>query len=164
MSYTNADGLLVLTDTDQGAVNGVGRTVDAVTKWLVFNIDDASTLPDTAGAADVLALDAYIPAYSWIKSATLQVEVPFDSAGDAGTLDLGLAQANGTLISADGIDVDIAQGAIDAKGDVVVCNGSLVGGVASVGANDAYVVASYETAAFTAGKAKLLIEYITFDV
>ena len=42
----------------------------------------------------------------------------------------------------------------------VACDGAAVGGTATVGANDVYVEAIYGTAAFTAGEAKLVIEYI----
>ena len=100
---------------------------------------------------------AYIPAGALIVSATLIVSVPFDSAGDAGTLDIGTYDEDGVAISADGIDADIAQGAIDAAGDVVVCNGALIG---TVVAENSYPVLSYATAAFTAGEALLVIEYV----
>jgi hypothetical protein len=40
------------------------------------------------------------------------------------------------------------------------CDGALVGGTATVGATDVYIEAYYGTAAYTAGEAKLVIEYI----
>ncbi len=42
----------------------------------------------------------------------------------------------------------------------VACDGALVGGTATVGATDVYIEAYYGTAAYTAGEAKLVIEYI----
>jgi hypothetical protein len=99
-----------------------------------------------------------------IHRATLQVVTAFDSAGDAGTLDIGTYSAAAVVDDADGIDVDIAQSAIDAVGEVVACNGALVAGIITVGAtsdSDVYVVPAYQTAAFTAGRAVLTIEYST---
>ena len=155
MSYTNADGLFVLTDGDQGAVKDNGGAL-AATKVLVIEIPDATKL----GAAQTAptANDAFIPAGSYITSASLVVSTAFTSGG-AGTLGLGLfTLANGT-INATGIDVAIAKGDLAAN-KAVACNGALVGGVATVGAADAYVGALHTSTAFTAGAGKLVIEYI----
>ena len=64
------------------------------------------------------------------------------------------------LAAAQGIDVAIAVADINAIGEVVACNGSYVAGVTTVGSANAYVSLDYDTAAFTAGAAKLVIEYI----
>ena len=106
--------------------------------------------------------DVFIPSGSYITRATLIVETAFTSAG-ATTLDIGLAQADGTVIDLDGIDAVIAKAALGASA-VVLCNGALVGGTASIGANDAYLYTTVTTGPFTAGKAKLVIEYIPVDV
>jgi hypothetical protein len=84
--------------------------------------------------------------------------LPF--AGATAALNIGLQTAAGVAIDADGIDVAIAVTAIDAIGDVVACNGAAVGGIVTVGTAPAYVSLDYDTAAFTAGTAKLVIEYI----
>lgn len=156
MSYTNEDGLYIITHGDQGAVKDNGSTVESMTQTLIVDIDDAADIPATA--ATPVANDAYIPAGSYIKNAYLIVETAF--AGATAVLNIGTYQKDGTTIDADGIDAAIAVTAIDAAQDVVVCDGAQVGGVVTVGANDAYVQFDYDTAAFTAGKAKLYVEYI----
>lgn len=156
MSWTNADGLTVLMHGEQGQVKDNGSTTESMTQTLIVDIDDGSTIPATA--ATPAANDAYIPAGSYIKNAYLIVETAF--AGATAVLNIGTYQKDGTTIDADGIDAAIAVTAIDAANDVVVCDGAQVGGVVTVGANDAYVKVDYDTAAFTAGKAKLYVEYI----
>jgi len=155
MSYTNADGLFVLTDGDQGAVKDNGGAL-AATKVLVIEIPDATKL-GTAQTAPT-ANDAFIPAGSYITSASFVVTTAFTSSG-SGALGLGLfTLANGT-IAADGIDAAIAKTDLAAN-KAVACNGTLVGGTATVGAADAYVGALHTSTAFTAGAGKLVIEYI----
>ena len=155
MSYTNADGLFVLTDGDQGAVKDNGGAL-AATKVLVIEIPDATKL-GTAQTAPT-ANDAFIPAGSYITSASFVVTTAFTSGG-SGTLGLGLFTLANAAIDADGIDAAIAKTALAAN-NAVACNGVLVGGTATVGAANAYVGALYATAAFTAGAGKLVIEYI----
>lgn len=100
--------------------------------------------------------NAYIPANATLMLATLIVNTAFTSAG-AATLSLGLCQRAGTVIDADGIDATIAKATL-AAGAVVACDGALVG--VDVGANDAFVYGLYGTAVFTAGSARLVLEYI----
>ena len=72
---------------------------------------------------------------------------------------IGTYQQDGTVVDADGIDATIALAALAAN-KAVACDGAAAGGTATVGANDVYIEAIYGTAAFTAGEAKLVIEYI----
>lgn len=155
MSYTNADGLYILTDGDQGVANLTGGNNNGV-KFLMIDIDDATTI--AASPAAPAANDAFIPSGSYITRASLIVSDAF--AGATAALNIGLQTAAGVAIDAQGIDAAIAVTAIDADGDVVACNGAYVNGVVTVGAADAYVSLDYDTAAFTAGAAKLVIEYI----
>jgi hypothetical protein len=112
------------------------------------------------GTADVNPQpnDAFIPAGSYITKASLVVTTAFTSGGSA-TLGVGLQEADGTIIDADGIDAAVAVADL-AVNKAVVCNGALVGGTATVGADNSYLSLVYGTAAFTAGAAKLVIEYI----
>lgn len=157
MSWTNADGLTVLMHGEQGDVQTTGKTVVGVRKALVIDLEDATALVDTHSAA-AGPNDAFIPANSLIVSAHFVVDTAFTSGG-AATLDIGLHNAAGTAIDADGIDADIALAALAAD-FAVVCDGVLADGTQNVGAADAYVNFTYETAAFTAGSGKLVIEYI----
>jgi hypothetical protein len=111
-----------------------------------------------ASPAAPAANDAFIPSGSYITRASLIVSDAF--AGATAALNIGLQTAAGAAIAAQGIDAAIAVTAIDADGDVVACDGAYVNGVVTVGAADAYVSLDYDTAAFTAGAAKLVIEYI----
>lgn len=156
MSYTNADGLFVLTDGDQGEVRGQGETMKGALKYLIFDIADATTIPTTAAAPQ--ANDPFIPAGSFITNAYTVVTTAFTSGGSA-TLNIGLYEQDGTAIDADGIDAAIAVAALAAN-DAVVNNGALVRGTATVGADNAYVAVDFNTAAFTAGAGKVVIEYI----
>ena len=157
MSYTNQDGLQILTNGAAGVAATDGVTVVGVRKALVVKLTDATALVDTYSSASG-ATAAYIPANALIVSAHFVVDAAFTSAG-AATLDVGLFNAAGTAIDADGIDADIAIAAMGADA-AVVCDGVLADGTQNVGAANAYVGFSYETAVFTAGSGKLVIEYI----
>lgn len=156
MSYTNADGLRVVTDADQGTARDQGVTTVNAVKTLVLEIPDATAIPSSAAAP--IADAPFIPAGSYIRSASLLVETAFTSGGSA-TLTIGTQTAAGAAIDADGIDATVAVAALGANA-AVACNGAQVGGAVTVGAADAYLSFLYGTAAFTAGKAKVVIEYI----
>lgn len=159
MSYTNADGLYVLTHADQGAVQDKGSTITGVRRSLVVDIPDFTAIGTTFGASNIDPLDAVIPAGAIITNAVLKITTAATSSSTA-TLTIGTYTAAGAAIDADGIDAAIALTAIDAAQDVVQCNGAQVGGLVTVGTADAYVGLIYGTAAYTAGAGKLVIEYI----
>lgn len=160
-TWVNPDGLSVgfgSHDQDTGMLTkvGSGNGIDTY-KMDIVGVD----LVDTIALTDIAPQASYIPKGAYIKSAVLHVSEAFTSAG-AATLDLGLF---GTAVvdDADGIDVDIAITAIDAIGDVVLCNGAVVGALIPAGrtaGTDVTATASYETAVFTAGKASLIVEVI----
>ena len=154
MSYVNSDGLEILTAGEAGTAAKRG-TVVSPKKALVMTI----TGTDVPSSVDTPQdHDAFIPAGSYITGASLIVTTAFTSGGSA-TLTVGTYQQDGTVVDADGIDATIALAALAAN-KAVACDGAAVGGTATVGANDVYVEAIYGTAAFTAGEAKLVIEYI----
>lgn len=156
MSYTNSDGLFVITKNAQGAARDNGLNAQNGVKTMVFELKDATKLG--TAAVDPQPNDAFIPAGSYITKASLVVTTAFTSGGSA-TLTIGLQNAAGADIVADGIDGTVALAAL-AVNKAVVCNGTSVGGTATVGAANAYISVIYGTAAFTAGAAKLVIEYI----
>jgi hypothetical protein len=153
--WTNSDGLEVRFTGPEAGATGAGVSTLGSVKNLVLDFDFATAV---TAAAD--GHEAFIPAGSYIKSATLVVTTAATSSGTA-TLTIGLAQKDGTVIDADGIDATIALADL-AAAKVVKCDGALAGGVASVGANNAYVYTGPTTGAnaFTAGAGKLVIEYI----
>jgi hypothetical protein len=158
MSYTNADGLRVLTDTDQGALKFQGTTSNAMRQVLVVEIPAFTAIATTFGASNIDLNNPVLPANSVILSATLVMSAAATSGG-AATLDIGTYNAAGTALAATGIDAAIALTAIDGIGETVRCDGTLTttGSPATV---DAYIGLKWNTAAYTAGAGKLYIEYI----
>lgn len=161
MSYTNADGLLVLTDRDQGALGGEGVTARSVRQSIVVDITAANT-GSSFGASNIDQLAPTLPANCIIVNADLVVTTPFASSG-GGTLTIGTYNAAGTAIDADGIDATIAVTAIDGDGDVVQCDGAQVSGLVTVGGAAAYIGWNWGTAVFQSGAAKLIVEYIKVE-
>lgn len=154
-TWTNNDGLKIgfgtldTTNDQAGEVHTKG-----ISKELVKVLNDASTVADTDTAA--VQGDEYpIPADAIIQRAYFVVDTAF--AGATAVLDIGVKQKDGTNIDDDGIDSAIDVTSLTA-GAVIECDGALVG--AEVGANDAYIMFTYDTAAFTAGAGRLYIEYI----
>lgn len=114
-----------------------------VLEW-TFSFDD---LPLNGVDAAILR----IPANSRIKEATFTVITAF--AGGT-SYDFGLEQVDGTDIDVDGIDDDIITADINAVGETVVCDGTLVGNTAGIGTADGQL-AVVATGNFTAGKGRL---------
>lgn len=173
MSYTNSDGLYVLTDEDQGEVNRSGGvTIGAVRKTLVFEVDDFTQLGTNqisfwnyqsglaagdAGINDPAPDAMFIPADSIILNSYIVMDAAATSGGSA-VLNVGLYEKDGTAIDADGIDAGVAVAALTA--DAVIASDGALAVASNVGADDAYVGVDYDTAAFTAGSAKIVIEYM----
>lgn len=161
MSYTNADGLYILTDAAQGAVGGEGVTARASRQTLVVDITAANT-GSSFGASNIDPLAPTLPANCIIVNADLVVTTPFASSG-SGTLTIGTYTAAGAAIDADGIDATIAVTALDADGDVVQCDGAQVSGLVTIGGAAAYIGWNWGTGAFQSGAGKLIIEYIKVE-
>jgi hypothetical protein len=143
---------------EQGQVKGNGVTTADVVRTIVYDVD-LTKVGTTFGAANIDPMAPVIPARSLIINADLIMTTGATSGG-AATLTIGTYNAAGTAIDADGIDAAIAITAIDVAGDVVQNDGAQVNGLLTVGAADAYVGMTYGTAAYTAGRAKLVIQYI----
>jgi hypothetical protein len=167
--HTNADGLTQhygTRDVDEQAVTREVAGAGAVHELIVdFDYTDIGATAvsfwkeDSGGGAtpdSPSGIHAAIPDGAFIKSATLLVKTAF--VGATATLNIGTYEKDGTAIDADGIDATIAVTAIDANDDVVICDGAQVGAVLANG--PAYIGMDYDTAAFTAGAARLVVEYI----
>lgn len=126
---------------------GIGYSVydTGVEKTIVIDFDHEN-LP--AASADDAAVPV-IPANAFVVSARVYADEGF--AG--GTLDIGLAQKDGTAIDADGL---VALGDLSAAGTWVDGDGALVG--ASVGAADAQVTV---TGAPTSGRGQIVVKYLS---
>ena len=163
--YTNADGLNIrfglekATAHKEGRFSTSGDTHQHVTSIVGTDLGSSAALVSTHPVVG-------IPDGAHIVSATLYVTEAFTSGGSA-TLTIGVVNDDGdgtfSVNDADGIDATIAITAIDAIGDHVACDGALVGSgaanIAGTGDRPVFVCANYATAAFTAGKADLVIEY-----
>lgn len=152
-TWTNMDGLEVNFGLDRAKVIPSGNT-SATPKVFELAID-ATELSNTASAPTADA--AFLPPNAVIKSATVIVTEAFASSG-AATLNIGAFQSDGTAIDADGIDASVALADLAAN-KAVVADGAMVGSADTQSVNT-YIQATWGTAAFTAGKAKVLIEYV----
>lgn len=103
--------------------------------------------------------DVYIPAGSFITAGYIMVE---DGFAGGTSWNMGLREVDGTSIDVDGLDAAVAAADLSA-GDAVVMDGALVGGTSTVGSDNAYVVFT-PTGTFTAGKAKVVLQYLTTKV
>ena len=166
--WYNEDGLRVLFEAEQAAPStpsaAVVSTFGAKSQMVIDinydNLPAETTDTNNDGTNDGWSgADPYIPAGSYITSATLIVETAF--AGGT-SYNFGLSEIDGTVIDADGLDAAVATAALGAN-DVVAMDGALVGGAATIGAANGYLKVA-ATGTFTAGKAKLVIEYITVNV
>ena len=156
----NADGLRHRygLDTQKEAQVGSACHYGAVSQ-LVAVLEVAQM--DTTGGLIGGEPNSAIPLGSYILSATLIVTETF--AGASGTLDLGLANADGTYtnLDEDGIDAAIAVASL-LQGTVIACDGALVGaGTDRDTLALGYLSYDIDTTDFTAGKALLIVEYVT---
>lgn len=102
-----------------------------------------------------LAYGAFIPAGSLLESAKLYVTTQF--AGASAVMDIGVYNmATGAAVDDDGIDAAIATATLVADA-VIACDGADIGTVVAV---DTKIGVTYDTAAFTAGEATLVVEYV----
>lgn len=157
-TWNNSDGLRVDTGLDEGKKGLVGKASTMGARQQLICVIEAGRTALAGGLIDPRSRTA-IPAGSRISSATLVVTETF--TGSSSTLDLGLANADGsyTNLDEDGIDVAIALSALDA-GDVVACDGALVNAAAAARTSViGYPSYDVDTGALTAGKAYLIIEY-----
>jgi hypothetical protein len=156
----NADGLRVRYGLDVQKEAQVGATCAYGVRSQLIAVLEVAQMDLTGGLIGGEPNSA-IPFGSYILSATLIVTETF--AGATGTLDLGLANADGTYtnLDEDGIDVAIAVAAL-LQGTVIACDGALVGaGTDRDTLALGYLSYDIDTVDFTAGKALLIVDYVT---
>lgn len=147
--HTNRSGLVqeLVVDFD---FNHLGSAETAApTEWWDQDAGSGDT-PDTPSG-----IHAFLPNGCFLRAARLLVKTAF-TTGDAGALNLGLYQSDATAIDVDGIDSAIAAASLT-DGAIITCDGADVGTL--VGANDAYIGAHASTGGFTAGAARLVVEF-----
>jgi hypothetical protein len=168
MSWRNDDGLLVKFGTEKADVTQAGETLTmGGLHKLEFDIDLAVLGADTTDKIVADADTVWLPAGAFIQKVTLIATEVW--AGTNANLDLGLSYYNssGVLTELDHNGLlaayDTLHGAAVGTIDEVVQgsteHGALVGS-ALAATNEKYVVTgAAETAAFTAGQARVQIEY-----
>lgn len=156
--YTHADGWTQRYGPVQPEDTEVVReSREGLIHKMVFDFDYnmISTAVAWNGDTAPQLLSASIPDGAYIEKATLVVKTAF--VGATATLNIGTYDSVGTAIDADGIDAVIAVGALTANA-VIACNGAQVGAVLASG--PAFLGIDWDTAAFTAGSARLTVEYV----
>lgn len=150
-TWTNADGLLIRFGTTRAEEATDGSTL-ADEKTLKVKITGGTTID----LADINGDRPDLPAGALITDALLVADTAWTGTG---TLTIGLGNASGVAIDANGIDdaVDVDT-VLAAAGDVVACDGALVDKTATIGSAAGYV---YTTESGTvAGTATLHLKYI----
>ena len=162
-TWDNQDGLEVGFGIHSEDNNVAAVTGDGALKTMVLELPDATTLEVSASvtAASIPVQSAIIPRGSRILEASFQVITAF--TGATANLDIGTHSVAAVEDDFDGIDSAIDVLVLDAVGATVVCDGPLVAGVVSAGANstsDVVITFSYDTAVFTAGAGTLTVRYL----
>jgi len=156
-NWTNDDGLQVQYGEQDVAVVG---GVSSPSKRLVIDFDYANLPSFTADLNNdgtkngFFGGDANIPAGAFITNAYIVVTTAFASGT---SYNIGLYDSAGSALDADGIDAAVLTAALAAN-KAVVCDGASVGGTKTEASDGFIVIAA--TGTFTAGEAKLVIEYI----
>lgn len=162
-TWTNDDGLQVPFGQDQARETAKipGKTVNAgPVAYLVMDVlggdepDFTADLNNDGTLNGFSDSDAYIPAGSFITRAIWVNEVLFAGGTD---YDIGLFEQDGSTINVDGIEEALLVTVIDGTNDTVLLDGAEVGGILST-TLDSYIKFT-PNGTFTAGKAKLVIEY-----
>ena len=148
--WINEDGLKVRFPLDNGATPRLDGSNTDDQRKVVFgvvgvDVPDTDTNPEQD---DIVS----IPAGAVVTAAWTIVDEAFVGAG---TLDLGFKAQDGTNVADDGID-SIAGASLTADA-VIAADGSLIGTKFTV---PHFFMATYDTAAFTAGRARVVVEYM----
>jgi hypothetical protein len=171
-TWTNSDGLVVgygthSEDNNVSAVHAGANGVRTITAE--YTLVDLS---DTFAATNVNPQDARIPRGSVIQSAYIHTLVT-PTTGSTSTLDIGLwgvGLATEVVDVADGIIADASITEMDIIGSVIQCDGAYIAdsataastqyAVGAVSESDCVLAPSYETAVFTAGKVRVVVNFI----
>lgn len=138
-----------------GKFGGQQSTCNGIVKSAIWDFD-YNDLPNYGSNG----LQFVIPANATIVSAKLYVDVAFTSTSTTTDLDVGLYTSAGSAIDADGLITasEATQTAIGTAGNVVTGAGALVG--KSIGASAGELVVTPSVADLTAGKGRIVVEYV----
>ncbi len=156
-NFTNADGLQNQYGPQDVSVVGTTAATkfSMVIDWQFDNLPSFTADLNNNGTLNGFSgADAKIPAGAFITNAYIVVTTAF--AGGT-SYNIGTYNEAGSVLDADGIDAAVATAALAAN-KAVVCNGDSVAGVDTEAVDSFVVIAA--TGTYTAGAAKLYIEYV----
>ena len=160
MGWYNSDGLYVKFGTEVGTAGKAGSyEYDGPLRLVELDLTDLSLLTTTGVIQDY---NTILPKNAFIEKVDIICTTAVTSGGSA-TLDIGLISTDTTsAYDDDGLIAALAIASFNATGEGVSLSvnstsaGALIG---TVLASNGYLVASYNTAAFTAGACKVRIWY-----
>jgi len=165
MSWYNSDGLLVKLGTEEGTVGIGGETgMTGDRRELAFDMSQALLLSLTSVAGAVILGDnLWLPKNARIEEVEVEVITAVTMTG-SGTFDLGLIRTDrSTQLDYDGLVAAAAKATLTPAGARL----NLIAGSTAAGAligttlsNNGYLVANYNTGAFTAGALRVRIKYM----
>jgi hypothetical protein len=166
-TWTNSDGLVVGFGTHTEDNNVPAVTSDLGPERAIVVEYDLASLPDTFAAANRSPQEVIIPRGSVFTRGYIETLVAV--TGTNATLELGTWGTGDATDDPNGLMTAAATQATMANvGDVQLMEGALIAdaadsGLAVAGAtsnSDVVLAPSYETAAFTAGRIKVVVYYI----
>lgn len=144
-----------------------GQINNEVVKRIVWTFDytmigaSGATVAGVDVGGTTQNLEYVIPANATILTAGLQVISAFVSTSTTSDLTIGLEQADGTDINVSGLftAANLSETTLAVVGSYITGSGALVGKTIGANAGELVVVPSVDD--FTAGKARVFVEYIT---
>ena len=156
-TWTNKDGLVVGFGARSEDLVGKHTGDTGVLNEVVYHVVGTNLGAAIKGYS---GHDAVIPTGAIIHDAELFVDTSF--VGASGTLDMEFVKLGGTTYGANGIDAAIAVATLVA-GYTVTCDGVDVDASVVPLTEPVFISANYNTTAFTAGSATLVVRYIVPD-
>lgn len=162
MGWYNSDGLYIKFGTDQATAGKAGEyRTNGAQRVVELSIPALTALTTTGVIQDDHVV---LPAGARIEKVEVVTKTAATSGG-AATLDIGLIRTDrSTAYDDDGLVAAAALTTIDAAGETTSLTVGSTGAGALIGttlANNGYLVASYNTAAFTAGAVTVRV-YFSF--
>ena len=160
MGWYNSDGLYIKFGTEEATVGTAGEYLTTGPQQMIELTISALTALTTTGV--IQDYNVVVPKNARIEKVEVITTTDVTSGGSA-TLDIGLIRTDtSTAYDDDGLVAALAIASFNSAGETA----SLTVGSTSAGAligttlaNNGYLVASYNTAAFTAGAVKIRIYY-----
>lgn len=159
-TWTNSDGLHLKFGTDKSESNYAG---EYVTTGELREVSLRITLTDLADASAIMSDKVFFPKNARIEEVELVTHTAATSGG-AAVLNIGLVQASdrSTAIDTDGFVAALALASFNSAGEKVVLRVGSTSAGALIGTTNStvgYIVADYDTAAFTAGEIDVRVRY-----